>query len=120
MDDTRNTKLAKLLERLGRMIHAVVVDSDEVNACLDELREDGWDAVMFLEASMLCRSDEREEGANGPRIEVATVPETEYRLDPADARWLASLGISPTRHRSLPRRALPPLNQPHPSTRDDG
>lgn len=119
MDEARNTRLADLLERLGRMIHAAVVDSEEVNACLDELREDGWDAVMFLEASMLCRADDGAGGDDGPRIEVETVPQTEYRLDPADARWLAALGISPTRHRSLPRRALPPLNQPHPSTRDD-
>lgn len=121
MDDARRERIKNLLERLGRMVHAAVVDSDEVNGCLAELHSDGWDAVMFLEASILCRSDDGEGPVDGLRIHVEqTHPVDEYRLDPADARWLATLGISPTRHRSLPRRALPPLSQPHPSARDEG
>ena len=121
MDDTRRKRIKNLLERLGRMVHAAVVDSDEVNACLAELHSDGWDAVMFLEASILCRSDDGEGPVDGLRIHVEQTDSVdEYRLDSADARWLATLGISPTRHRSLPRRALPPLSQPHPSARDEG
>lgn len=122
MDDARNARLENLLQRLGRLIHAAVIESEEVHAGLAELREDGWDAVMFLEVSMLCRSDEGgDPPVDPPKIQVSqTRHEAEYQLDSADARWLASLGISPTRHRSQPRRALPPLSPPSPQPRDDG
>jgi hypothetical protein len=122
VDDARNARLENLLQRLGRLIHAAVVESEEVHAGLAELRADGWDAVMFLEVSMLCRSDESGgRSVEPPKIQVSrTQHEAEYQLDPADARWLASLGISPTRHRSQPRRALPPLSPPSPQPRNDG
>ena len=122
MDEARTKKISKLLERLGRAIHAAVVDSDEVNNCLAELHSDGWDAVMFLEASLLCRHDEDQEPLGEElRIHVGTTHrEAEYRLDSADARWLTAIGVSPTKHRSHPQRALPPLNQPYPPAHDDG
>jgi hypothetical protein len=111
VDDARKEKLSRLLERLGHVIHEAVEDSEEVRSCLNELRSDGWDAVMFLEAAMLCRPDEGAPTPDGVRIHVAsTRPSAEYRLDAVDARWLASIGISPTRHRSHPGRALPPLS----------
>jgi hypothetical protein len=122
VDEARNKELENLLQRLGRLIHAAVVDSEEVHAGLAELRAAGWDAVMLLEVSMLCRSDGGgEPPVDPPEIQVAkTRPEAEYQLDSADARWLSALGISPTRHRSIPRRALPPLSPPSPRSRDDG
>ncbi len=122
MDNERSKKLRKLLERLGTAIHASVVHSDEVKVCLDELQSLGWEAVMFLEANLGCRSDEGADSADGTlRIHVgATDGESEYRIVPNDARWLASIGISPTKRRSHPQRPLPPLNQPFPPARDEG
>lgn len=122
MDDGQITRLRELLDRLGRAIHASVVDSDEVKLCLTELRGDGWDAVMLLEASLGCRHDENADQPEGAlRIHVgSTRGEAEYRLGSDDARWLASIGVSPTRHRSSPRHPLPPLYQPYPPARDDG
>lgn len=122
MDDARDTRIKELLQRLGKVIHAAVVDSDEVNNCLAELHSDGWDAVMFLEASILCRSDGDTDGAaEDLKIHVDTNHrEAEYQLDSADARWLDAIGISPTKHRSHPKRALPPLRQPHPPAHEDG
>ena len=122
MDDARTRKLHRLLERLGQAIHRSVVDSDEVNSCLAELHAGGWEAVMFLEASLGCRNDgglDLDEGAL--RIHVSRAQrEVEYLIDSGDARWLAAIGISPTRHRSHPQRALPPLNQPYPPRCEDG
>lgn len=122
MDNERSKKLRKLLERLGTAIHASVVDSDEVKSCLDELQSGGWDAVMFLEAVLGCRSNQSSDSAQGAlRIHVGTTHgETDYRLCPEDARWLASIGISPTKHRSHPQRPLPPLDQPFPPAYDEG
>jgi len=113
VDDGKITRLRELLDRLGNAIHASVVDSDEVKRCLAELRGDGWDAVMMLEAAMLCRHDEITDPLEETlRIRVdSTGSEAEYRLGSDDARWLASIGVSPTRHRSHPQRPLPPLSQ---------
>lgn len=122
MDNGKSRKLRKLLERLGTAIHASVVDSDEVRNCLDELQRGGWDAVMFLEAALGRQTDEGADSARSAlRIHVgATHGESEYRLGPEDARWLASIGISPTRHRSHPQRPLPPLEQPFPPACEEG
>lgn len=110
MDDQRREELARLLEQLGTAIHAAASGSVEVRHCLDELRAAGWDAALFLDAVMARRSDAGSPITAGVPIHVGPPRSTtEYRLDAADARWLESLGISPTRHRSLPRRPLPPL-----------
>lgn len=122
VDNARSKKLRKLLERLGIAIHASVVESDEVKRCLKELQSDGWDAVMFLEAALGCRSGLSEDSGEGTlriRIGTTTQGESEYRLAADDARWLASIGISPTKHRSHPQRPLPPLNQPFPPAHDE-
>ena len=123
MDDEKRARLNELLETLGHTINRAVSDSDEVNHVLAELHSHGWDAVMFLSASMLCRQDAGGDEVNeGVRIQVGTADrEVAYRLDAADARWLSAIGISPTRHRSHPQRALPPFNQSLlPPARSDG
>ncbi|HSN56706.1 MAG TPA: hypothetical protein VLT32_18695 [Candidatus Sulfomarinibacteraceae bacterium] len=128
MDQGRRERLEQLLKRLGRAVRDSVRDSDEVHELLAELQADGWDAVMLLEASLVCRDDatdgvaEVDADFDGTDVDDADVddlgqlqvhqpaaaPAAEYRIDAADARWLAALGISPTRHRSQPRRPLPP------------
>ncbi|HSL19593.1 MAG TPA: hypothetical protein VLB51_16930 [Methylomirabilota bacterium] len=112
MDQGRRERLERLLKRLGRAVRDSVRDSDEVHGLLAELQADGWDAVMLLEASLVCRDDaEADADADADQLQVhptAAAPAAEYRIDAADARWLAALGISPTRHRSQPRRPLPP------------
>lgn len=122
MDHGQSERLRELLERLGTAIHASVADADEVQRCLAELRGDGWDAVMILEATLLCRHDENTDPIQGElRIHVGGKrTEAEYRIGSDDARWLAAIGVSPTRHRSHPQRPLPPLVQLFPPTRDEG
>lgn len=123
MDNERSKKLRTLLERLGIAVHASVVDSDDVKSCLTELQNGGWDAVMYLEVAPGNRSGEgtaKAEGTHRIRIGATTQVESEYRIVPDDARWLASIGISPTRHRSHPQRPLPPLDQPFPPALDEG
>ena len=122
MDNERPKKLRKLLERLGTAIHASVGDSGEVKTCLNELQSGGFDAVMFLEAALCCRSGDNADSTEGTlRIRIGTThSESDYLLVPDDARWLSSIGISPTRHRSHPQRPLPPLDQPFPPARNEG
>ncbi len=111
MESSRVKKLQKLLKRLGQAVHGSVVKSDEVRQCLQELQDDGWNAVMLLEASVTCRDEEIKRGPAALRIHVGQqtedkqqVEKVEYRIDARDAGFLRSLGISPSRHHSTPSR----------------
>ena len=107
MEESRTQRLQQLLKRLGQAVHGSVVQSDEVRDCLEELHDNGWRAVMLLEASLVCSGGgplEAEEGTIHIHIDPRNA-DTNYLLDADDARFLSSLGISPTRHRS--RRSRP-------------
>jgi len=108
MEESRTQKLQQLLKRLGQAVHGSVVQSKEVRACLDELHDDGWRAVMLLEASLVCGDNgmlDVEDGSIHIHVDPSQVAAS-YRMDATDARLLASLGISPSRHRTQasPRR----------------
>lgn len=106
MESRRAQKLHKLLKRLGQAVHGSVIKSDEVRKCLNELHEDGWNAVMLLEASVSCRDNGVERGPASLRIHVDQAPEkVSYQIDTRDAKLLQSLGISPSRHHSSPSPA---------------
>ena len=109
MEESRTQKLQQILKRLGRAVHGSVIQSKEVRSCLDELHEDGWRAVMLLEASLACRDkDEIDTEDASVRIHIDPArTKISYRIDARDAEILGSLGISPSRHRSgarVPRR----------------
>jgi hypothetical protein len=106
MEESRNQRLQELLRRLGKALHETVVRSDEVRACLDELHEDGWQAVMMVETSLACGEDGSIEVGRGTmRLHVAeNAAAPEYRIGVDDACFLSSIGISAGRHRSTPRR----------------
>ncbi len=109
MSDSRARRLQELLKRLGEAVHRSVVDSEEVEACLREIHAEGWDAVMLLEASLACRDGGEVESVGGS-LHIHADParhRPEYRLNLQDAMWLASLGISPTRHREANPAPLP-------------
>jgi hypothetical protein len=108
MEESRTQRLQQLLKRLGQAVHGSVVQSREVRACLDELHDDGWRAVLLLEASLVCRDNgvlDVEDGSIHIHVDPSDVT-ADYRMDASDARLLSSLGISPSRHRTQasPRR----------------
>lgn len=102
MDQSKTRKLHQLLRRLGKAVHASVVRSDDVRACLSELHGDGWRAVMLVETSLACDENGAVEAEAGTmRLHIDTDRDTlDYRIDIDDASLLSSLGISPGRHRS--------------------
>ncbi len=114
MEESRNQRLQELLRRLGKALHETVVRSDEVRDCLNELHEDGWQAVMMLETSLACGEDgSLEVGRGTMRLHVAdSSTSAEYRIGVDDARFLSSIGISAGRHRSAPARLPRPQSEP--------
>jgi len=117
MEESRTQRLHELLRRLGKALHATVVRSDEVRDCLEELHEDGWQAVMMLETSMVCGEDGKVDVRRGTmRLHVdESSSTTEYRIGVDDARFLSSIGISVGRHRSPAK----PLRRPQSKPDDD-
>jgi hypothetical protein len=113
MEESRTQRLQELLRRLGKALHETVVRSDEVRACLDELHENGWQAVMMVETSLACGEDGSIEAGRGTmRLHVAEDLVTpEYRIGVDDARFLSSIGISAGRHRSAPQRVPRPQSE---------
>jgi hypothetical protein len=114
MEESRTQRLHELLRKLGKALHATVVRSDEVRECLEELHEDGWQAVMMLETSMVCGADGAVDVGRGTmRLHVGdTTAPTEYRIGVDDARFLSSIGISIGRHRSPSKRLPRPQSEP--------
>jgi hypothetical protein len=108
VDDARTRRLEHLLERLGTAIRAAVADSAEVDNCLSRLRAEGLAGELLVEAALIAAGDDVG-SAERLRIRVDRPDRPEFLLTPEDARWLAAIGISPTRRRSHPQRPLPPL-----------
>ena len=102
MDEVRNRRLHELLRRLGQAVHGSVVRSDEVRSCLEALGEQGWRAVMLVETAVACDAQGAPETAAGTlRVHVGDEQAgPAYRIDAADARLLAALGIAAGRHRA--------------------
>ena len=102
MDESRTQRLHQLLRRLGKAVHGSVARSDEVRACLSELHDDGWRAVMLVETALACDEDGVVAAETGTmRLHVDTdrdIPN--YRIGVDDASLLSSLGIAAGRHRS--------------------
>jgi hypothetical protein len=114
MEESRTQRLQELLRRLGKALHATVVRSDEVRECLEELHDEGWQAVMMLETSLACGEDGSVEVGRGTmRLHVGESSSTpEYRIGVDDARFLSSIGISIGRHRSPSKRFSRPQSEP--------
>jgi hypothetical protein len=106
MEDSRTHRLRKLLKQLGEAVHGSVTSSEDVRARLQELHDDGWQAVMIVETSLACRED-GSAGVEGGTVRLhvdADRKSVRYRIGSGDARLLSSLGISADRHRSRKAR----------------
>ena len=119
MDD----KIKELLRELGSAINESISASPDVNQHIQQIRDEGYDLFVVLDATIsLNRQGEEPEGADPALADPSAVPTTQamivksdkgvqFRIDINDLALLRSLGIDPTRKvRSL--RRVAPLTAP--------
>ena len=118
MDD----KIKQLLRELGTSINESISASEDVNAHIQKIRDEGYDLYVVLDATIsLNRQGEEPEPVEQRLIEQGSVEptqamvvksdkEVQFRIDINDLSLLRSLGIDPTRKvRSMSTRRVAPL-----------
>jgi hypothetical protein len=106
-----NQKVKNLIQKLGEAIHESVSESEDIAGVVKNIREQGFDVLLMLEATIGLNEVETEaEESTGPADEEADGPFTQN-----DLTFLKSLRISltedatPSDQPSVPQqRRLPP------------
>ena len=90
-----NQQVKNLIQKLGEAIHESVSDSEEIADVVREIREQGFDVLLMLEATIgLNQVSDEEEGAT-PTDETVEGPFTR-----TDLSFLKSLRITTEEHGS--------------------
>ncbi|HYM61919.1 MAG TPA: hypothetical protein VEZ11_13630 [Thermoanaerobaculia bacterium] len=106
MDD----KIKQLLRDLGNAINESIAGSEDVNAHIQRIRDEGYDLYVVLDATIgLNRQGEEgtEAVATSDGGEVKPAREIQFRIDVNDLALLRALGIDPTRKVRGARRIEP-------------
>lgn len=87
MDKRINPRIKELIQQLGEAIHESVSDSDQISGVVREIREEGFDVLLMLEATI---------GLNevGSEPEESEDEETGEPFTRNDVSFLKSLRIS--------------------------
>ncbi len=122
-----NQQVKDLIQKLGEAIHESVSESDQISGVVREIREQGFDVLLMLEATIglnevddSSEEAEGEDGENGVTIDGG--PFTRH-----DLTFLRSLRITTEEHEPAehevaeaapppPPRALPAPDQPSQGT----
>jgi hypothetical protein len=100
-----NQKVKNLIQKLGEAIHESVSESEDIAGVVKNIREQGFDVLLMLEATIGLNEVETEaEEINEPVVEDGDGPFTRH-----DLTFLKSLRISLTEEATP--AALPPV--PH-------
>ncbi len=67
-----NQQVKDLIQKLGEAIHESVSDSDQIAAVVREIREQGFDVMLMLEATIGLNEVEQEEEAEEGEGELVT------------------------------------------------
>jgi hypothetical protein len=87
-----NQKVKNLIQKLGEAIHESVSESEDIAGVVKNIREQGFDVLLMLEATIGLNEVETEaEESTGPADEEAEGPFTQN-----DLTFLKSLRISLT------------------------
>jgi uncharacterized protein (UPF0335 family) len=88
-----NARVRKLIEQLGEAIHESVSESEQIAGVVQNIRSQGFDVLLMLEATIGLNEVETEPGeeADGSKPEVTEGGEP---FTPQDVSFLRSLRIS--------------------------
>jgi hypothetical protein len=109
-----NQKVKNLIQKLGEAIHESVSESEDIAGVVKNIREQGFDVLLMLEATIGLNEVEAEtEEHSEPAVEDADGPFTRN-----DLTFLKSLRISLTEETEADQSPLPPHRQLPPGTSD--
>lgn len=87
------SRLRELIQQLGEAIHVSVSENEQINHVVQEIRDEGYDVVMMLEATFgLTEASEKEVGEDGETIEGEATPDGGFTQN--DLHFLRSLRIA--------------------------
>jgi hypothetical protein len=109
-----NQKVKNLIQKLGEAIHESVSESEDIAGVVKNIREQGFDVLLMLEATIGLNEVETEpEQPSEAADENADGPFTR-----SDLTFLKSLRISLTEEAETDQLPLPPHRQLPPGTAD--
>ncbi len=108
MNQKANQKLKKLIEKLGEAIHESVSESEHIAGVVKNIREQGFDVLLMLEATIGLNEVEDESSEAAAEADAVEGPFTSN-----DLNFLRSLRISvpiaeEANTSSDPRSLMPP------------
>jgi hypothetical protein len=88
------TRLRELIQQLGEAIHESVIESEQIAGVVKDIREEGFDVLLMLEATIGLNDIAAQEAEQ----ELAAAGENgaEAPFTSNDLHWLRSLRISVT------------------------
>lgn len=95
MNQNVNEKVKNLIQQLGEAIHESVSESEQIAGVVKDLREEGFDVMLMLEATIGLNEveDEAEEGKTG-QLQLTSGEPASGPFTPNDVSFLKSLRIS--------------------------
>jgi len=100
-----NQKVKNLIQKLGEAIHESVSESEDIAGVVKDIREQGFDVLLMLEATIGLNEVEEDDAATAEGVEGAG----DGPFTSNDLNFLKSLRISlPEPVDIRPQKALPP------------
>ena len=86
-----NQRLRRLIQQLGEAIHESVSESEQISEVVQDIRKQGFDVLLMLEATIGLNEVEQQPVSE---LEVAESPNGDETFNAQDVHFLRSLRIS--------------------------
>ena len=103
MDKRINARIKELIQQLGEAIHESVSESEQISGVVREIREEGFDVLLMLEATIGLNEVDETESEDEP-TEGGTFTRN-------DVSFLKSLRISLPEDSDTPEESAPDSDQ---------
>ena len=86
------SRMRELIQQLGEAIHESVIESEQIAGVVKDIREEGFDVLLMLEATIGLNDAAAKEAEEAEA--AANLGDAEAPFTPNDLHWLRSLRIS--------------------------